>query len=76
MGGSTAAPEKFCAFVSIDSGSGELTQSLEFSDLRSLAFGFCQFLAALGIFFNSKTFVFVPPAFSLEARLIHTPFSE
>ena len=49
-GGSTAAPDKFCAFVSIDSGSGELTQSLEFSDLRSLAFGFCQFLAVLGIF--------------------------
>ena len=48
-GGSTAAPDKFCAFVSIDSGSGELTQSLEFSDLRSLAFGFCQFLAVLGI---------------------------
>ena len=40
----------FCAFFSIDSGLWNITQSLEFSYLRSLAFGFCQFLAALGIF--------------------------
>ena len=46
----TAAPDKFCAFVSIDSGLWKISESLEFSYLRSLAFGFCQFLAALGIF--------------------------
>ena len=49
-GGSTAAPDKFCAFVSIDSGLWKIIESVEFSFLRSLAFVFCQFLAALGIF--------------------------
>ena len=49
-GGSTAAPDKFCAFVSIDSGLCKIIEIVEFSFLRSLAFGFCQFLAALGIF--------------------------
>ena len=48
-GGSTAAPDKFCAFVSIDSVVRKQIQSLEFSCQRSLPFGFCQFLAALGI---------------------------
>ena len=53
-GGSTAAPDKFCALFSIDSGLWNITQSFEFSYLRSLAFGFCQFLAALGIFRGSR----------------------
>ena len=55
-GGSTAAPDKFCAFVSIDSAVGGRIQSLEFRCRRSLAFGFCQFLAILGI---SSIYVFL-----------------
>ena len=51
-GGSTAAPDKFCALVSIDSGLWKIIESVEFSFLRSLAFVFCQFLAVLGIFSN------------------------
>ena len=49
-GGSTAAPDKCCPLFSIDSGLWNITQNFEFSYLRSLAFGFCQFLAALGTF--------------------------
>ena len=48
-GGSTAAPDKFCAFVSIGSVAWKPTQRLEFGCQRSFPFGFCQFLAALGI---------------------------
>ena len=48
-GGSTAAPDKFCAFVSIGGVVRKLIRSLEFGCQRSLPFGFCQFLAALGI---------------------------
>ena len=49
-GGTTAAPGRFCALFSIDSELRKIIESVEFSFLRSLAFGFCQFLAALGIF--------------------------
>ena len=48
--GERRRPDKFCAFVSIDSGLWKMTQCLEFSHLRSLSFGFCLFLAVLGIF--------------------------
>ena len=51
-GGSTAAPDKFCAFVSIDSVVWRIIQRCESGCQRSLAFGFCQFLAVLGIFSN------------------------
>ena len=44
-GGSTAAPDKFCSCVSVDSGWWKITQSLACSYMRSLALGFCQFLA-------------------------------
>ena len=48
-GGSTAAPDKFWALVAADSGVWKIIPSLEFGCQRSLALGFCQFLAALGI---------------------------
>ena len=48
-GGSTAAPDKFWALVAADSGVWKIIPSLEFGCQRSLAFGFCQFLAVHGI---------------------------
>ena len=49
-GASSAAPDKFCALVSIDSVVWWINQSVELNYLRSLAVDFCLFLAVLGIF--------------------------
>ena len=66
-GGSTAAPDKFCAFVSIDSVVRKPTQRLKFGCQRSFPFGFCQFLAALGIFFCFEVFLIASaPALTRE----------
>ena len=64
-GGSTAAPDKFWALVSIESGLLNIIESVEFSFLRSLAFGFCQFLAAL---VSSWRFLAFSQSFAFERK--------
>ena len=51
--GSTAAPDKFCAFVSIGGVVRKLIRSLEFGCQRSLPFGFVSSWRLLEFVHNS-----------------------